>query len=267
MKCFINPKVFFRVIKALFALPKPKKKQLFDIVVSSIGLYGTPFTFVEDGLCTIHNSDFCNDSLFKKAYEKGRGTSSWRGWDLRWRAYLFCCFAESAKRIQGDYVECGVNLGGNARMLIEFLSFEKLQKNFLLFDTFSGFDSKLVSKEERSVTDGLYCYPSCLSEVQRTFAGFPFVKIIPGSVPDSLKTYPFSRICFLSIDMNCVAPEIAAFEYLWPFVSPGGVIFLDDYGFKAHFRQKEAFDLLSAKMNFRIIQLPTGQGLVIKPFA
>jgi hypothetical protein len=67
--------------------------------------------------------------------------------------------------------------------------------------------------------------------------------------------------------MNCVTPEIAAFEYLWPFVSPGGFIFLDDYGFKAHFRQKEAFDLLSAKMNFRIIQLPTGQGLVIKPFA
>lgn len=260
-------KLLLKGMKAFFSLPNPKRAQLLEIAASSVGLHGTPFTFLEDGLCTIHNSDFCKEPLFKKSYSAGQRTNSWRGWELRWRAYLFCCFAEHAKSVQGDYVECGVNLGGNARMLIEFLSFERLQRNLLLFDTFSGFDSRLLSSEERSSTHRLYPYFSCLSEVRKTFAGFSFVKIIPGSVPDSLKTYPFSKICFLSIDMNCVVPEVAAFEYLWPFISPGGVILLDDYGFRAHVRQKEAFDLLSASMNFRIIQLPTGQGLVMKPFA
>ena len=146
----------------------------------------------------------------------------------------------------------------------EFLSFEEMNKELLLFDTFSGFDPQLISEEERSVVQGLYAYGSCLTEVKKTFEGFPFVKIIPGSVPASLKDFPFKKICFLSIDMNCVAPEVAAFEHLWPFVSPGGVVLLDDYGFKDHFQQKKAFDLLGEALNFRVIQLPSGQGLILK---
>lgn len=235
-----------------------------DIGISSVGLYGTPFTFLEDGLATIHNSDFCEDPHFKGAYERGRLTNSWGGWELRWRAYLYCCFADYAKSVQGDFVECGVNLGGNARMLADFLPFQKMDKLLLLFDTFCGFDSDLISEDERSAISSLYKYQSCFSEVQKTFADFPFVRLVQGSVPDSLKTFPFCKICFLSIDMNCVAPEVAAFEHLWPCVSPGGIVLLDDYGFKAHFRQKKAFDLLSEQWGFRIIQLPTGQGLIIK---
>jgi predicted O-methyltransferase YrrM len=65
--------------------------------------------------------------------------------------------------------------------------------------------------------------------------------------------------------MNCVKPEISAFRFFWPRLSPGGVVILDDYGFKDHRRQKEAFDSLSKALNFKIIQLPTGQGLIIKP--
>ena len=264
MKYLTQLKKLLKGIKIFFGLPKPKKAQVLEITTSSVGLYGHPFTFLEDGLCTIHNADFCNDPLFQRAYAAGQSTGSWRGWELRWRAYLFCCFAEHVKSLPGDYVECGVNLGGNARMLVEFLSFEEMRKELLLFDTFSGFDPGLLSEEERSVAPKLYSYSSCLSEVKKTFEGFPFVKIIPGSVPESLKGFPFKKICFLSIDMNCVAPEVAAFKYLWPLVSPGGIVLLDDYGFRDHFQQKKAFDHLGGELNFRVIQLPSGQGLIMK---
>lgn len=264
--CFMSLKSLFRCMKSFAALPREKRDSFLDIGASSVGLYGTPFTFLEDGLATIHNSDFCKEPRFAKAYEAGKATKSWRGWDLRWRAYLFCCFAEYAKSLEGDFVECGVNLGGNARMLVDFLSFPRLQKRFFLFDTFSGFDPLLTSREEQLENSRLYSYPACLDAVQKTFCDFPFVQLIQGSVPDSLHSVKFNKICFVSLDMNCVAPEIAAFQYLWPFISPGGIILLDDYGFKSHFRQKKAFDHLSSQMNFRIIQLPTGQGLVVKSF-
>lgn len=259
-------KGFLKLIKIFLALPRPKKEALLEIAASSIGLHGEPFTFFEDGLCTIHNSDFCNEPRFRRAYAKGRSTDSWRGWELRWRAYLYCCLAEHAGSLDGDFVECGANLGGNAEMLTGFLSFPKIKKRLLLFDTFSGFDSTLLSDEERQMTSRFYSYRNCLTEVRQRFRKLPFVKIVQGSVPASLRSVKFKKICFLSIDMNCVAPEIAAFQYLWPFISPGGIVLLDDYGFKNHFRQKEAFDRLSSQMNFRIIQLPTGQGLVVKSF-
>jgi hypothetical protein len=63
--------------------------------------------------------------------------------------------------------------------------------------------------------------------------------------------------------MNCVEPEIAAVRYLWPRMVAGAAILLDDYcGGVAYLRQKGAFDLLAQEFGFRILALPTGQGLI-----
>jgi hypothetical protein len=247
-----------------FSLDRTRRRVLREIFSSKLGLHGTPFTFFEDGLCTIHNSDFCKEVRFKESYLKGVQTNSWNGWPLRWRAYLYCALAEYASMWKGDFVECGVNLGGNARMLINYLPFKKLRKRFFLFDTFSGFDEKQLSKGERATVLKAYNYRPAFQLVKALFKPFHYVSIIQGSVPHSLTRASIKNVCFLSLDMNCVHPEIAAFRYFWPKLSTGGVVLLDDYGFKDHHEQKAAFDKLSRKMNFRIIQLPTGQGLIFK---
>lgn len=245
-------------------LPRSKRATLKDILLSQVGLHGIPFTFSEDGLCTIHNSDFCKNTRFKQAYECGFKTNSWRGWHLRWRAYLYCCFAEQSTACEGDFVECGVNLGGNARMLVEYLNFIELKKRMFLFDTFCGFDTAQLTKRERALVKGRYDYRSSFDSVKTTFQDFHFVHLIEGSVPQSLKKVSINEICFLSIDLNCARPEVAALSYFWPKLSNGAVVLLDDYGFKHHEEQKVALDRLSLKLGFQIIQLPTGQGLIIK---
>jgi O-methyltransferase len=73
------------------------------------------------------------------------------------------------------------------------------------------------------------------------------------------------RVCYLSIDLNCVGPSIEAAERFWPLMSPGAVMVLDDYGFQLFRDQKEAFDLFAERIGVRILLLPTGQGLLIKP--
>lgn len=228
-------------------------------------MYGEPFLFREDGLATIHNCDFTSLERFKAAYAAGQATGSWRGHQLRWRAHVVCWAAAHAQRLEGDFVECGVNRGGNARMIIEYLGAQALVKRtFSLLDTYSGFVEEQLSPAERLAVAGLYQYPDCLSAVRHTFAEFPFVQIIPGAVPDTLPLVSSSRIAFLSIDMNCAAPEIAAAEYFWPRLCPGAVIVLDDYGFKDHREQKLAFDRFAADRGVPLLALPTGQALILK---
>jgi len=59
--------------------------------------------------------------------------------------------------------------------------------------------------------------------------------------------------------------QIAAARRLWPLMTLGGVVLLDDYGGGPAYRlQKEAFDALAKELGFHILALPTGQGLIIK---
>jgi hypothetical protein len=72
------------------------------------------------------------------------------------------------------------------------------------------------------------------------------------------------KVCYLSIDMNCKEPEIAAAEFFWDKLVSSGVIVLDDYGFTLHRAQKDAFDEFAFKRGVRVLSLPTGQGLIFK---
>jgi O-methyltransferase len=229
-------------------------------------MFGQPLRFHEDGLCTIHNCDFTASPRFLAAYAAGEATQSWKGWQLRWRAHVLCWAAEHATKLSGDFVECGVNRGGNARMIIEYIGGVPFTgRRFYLLDTFKGFAEQYLSEGEKQSLARIYAYPDCLEEVRRTFAPFPFAKVLPGPVPDTLAQVQSQSVAFLSIDMNCAAPEIAAAEFFWPKLCPGAIVVLDDYGFEAHVEQKLAFDRFAEQKSVPLLSLPTGQGLLIKP--
>ena len=122
-----------------------------------------------------------------------------------------------------------------------------------------------MSPQERETIGTAYQYDECFSAVQKEFADKPFVKLVRGSVPRSLTEVNIGPVAFLSIDMNCVAPEIAAARFFWPNIVPGGMVLLDDYGFTLHQMQRKAFDELAREWAVDILSLPTGQGLIIKP--
>src|SRR3984893_12099372 len=48
--------------------------------------------YLQDGLFTVHNSDFRKDQKFREAYRLGKATGSWGRQDVEWRAYV-CCWA------------------------------------------------------------------------------------------------------------------------------------------------------------------------------
>lgn len=107
-------------------------------------------------------------------------------------------------------------------------------------------------------------YQECYEFVKTIFAN-DNVEIIKGSVPETLSQVKTQKIAYLSIDMNCVEPEIAATEYFWEKMVSGGVVLLDDYGQQKHIEQKKGFDEFALQKGAQVLSLPTGQGLIIKP--
>jgi O-methyltransferase len=217
-------------------------------------------TYMADGLITRHCADFQQDIRFLAAYNKGKATGSWMNMDPRWRVYTACWAAAHAASIAGDFVECGVNRGGMARAIVEYVNFNRLGKRFFLLDTYQGFPA---GAQASSATAGLYS--DCYDEVVETFAPYPGVRIVRGVVPETLDAVDSMAISYLSIDMNSAEPEVEAVRRLWSRLACGAVVLLDDYGGGPAFsRQKNMLDALSKELAFTILALPTGQGLIVK---
>lgn len=229
------------------------------------GHYLGPITYDTDSLTTSNNCDFIKEPRFAKAYQTAVETKPWEGFTLQWRVYIVCWFADYVKNLEGDFVECGVNTGAYARAVIDYIDFQKLDKTFYLLDTFEGFPIEQITKEELKAGIAVYKdhYIDVYENVVNTFKDFN-VKIIKGRVPETLSQCDPSKIAYLSIDMNAVAPEIAAINYFWDKIVKGGVVVLDDYGFSLHTEQKYAFDAFAKQKNVTILSLPTGQGIMFK---
>ncbi|HEX8192590.1 MAG TPA: TylF/MycF/NovP-related O-methyltransferase [Allosphingosinicella sp.] len=221
-------------------------------------------TYYHDGLLSAHNCDFLADPHFQRAYAAGKATGSWWDHDLEWRAHVICWAAQRGLALGGDYVECGVHRGGFSRMLADYVGLDRhLDRKLYLIDTYRGVPKEFRSEGQEDVLESLYT--DSYRDVLRTFAPFPNAKVVRGRIPDVLPEVRPEQVCYLSIDLNCVEPSIAAADHFWPLMVPGAAMILDDYGFSGFFDQKVAFDGWALRSGVEILSLPTGQGLVLKP--
>ena len=219
-------------------------------------------SYREDGLVTTHNCDFTKDPQFQAAYASGERQQAMDG--IRWRTHVALWAAFHAKQLEGDFVECGVNRGFLSMSIMTYLDFNSMpDRQFFLFDTYSGLVPEMVTDEDSAAYRN--DYEECYEFVRSSFADFPNVNIVRGPVPDTLPSANISKVAYLSIDMNCTQPEIDALEFFWPLMTNGGVIVLDDYGFPGHEAQKAGADRVAESVGVKVLTLPTGQGLLIKP--
>lgn len=229
-----------------------------------------PIAYSEDGLYSSHICDFVSDPQFDPAYKRGMQAVG-RDYNFRWRVHTALWAARQAMRLEGDFVECGVNKGFLSSAVMHYLNWNSLNRDFYLMDTFCGLDEKELN--ERELAAGLMekskqQYPDCYAEAQANFREFKNVIFVKGTIPKTLKEVTTPKIAYLSIDMNCAGPEIAAIEYFWPKLVLGAVVVLDDYAYDSHGstrEQKRAFDQFTDKFGISVLSLPTGQGMIIKP--
>jgi len=154
--------------------------------------------------------------------------------------------------------------GGLALTVMHYINFKTLNQKFYLLDTFRGLSEKYILDEEKKLGKPRV-YEECFERVKETFKEFKNVVIIRGTVPDTLPQVKAEKIAYLSLDMNCTQPEIAAAEFFWDKLVSGAVIILDDYGWQGHIIQKQAFDKFALRKGVQVLSLPTSQGLIFKP--
>lgn len=210
-------------------------------------------------------------SAYKRGMNSGHAIGRARGSSLdihiEWRIHVCCWAALHAAKLGGDFVECGTNTGIMSLAVCDYIDFNSTEKDFWLFDTFSGMPLEQISEEElrgnRDKENEMYfdCYELTLEN----FSQYPRAKLVRGIVPETLCSVPIDSVCYLCIDMNILEPERAALAYFWPKLVAGGVVVFDDYGWSGYKLQKESHDRFAQENGTEILELPTGQGLLIKP--
>lgn len=234
--------------------------------------FNTRKHYVRDGLATVHNTRFLADSSFQTAYSRGIEAS--RGVDpqFEWRVHVALWAARAALRVPGDFVECGVNAGFISSAILQHLDWNSIHRNYYLIDTFAGpvttqFSADEIRKGRLDIANAALAagaYVTSVESVRANFAEWPAAHVVQGSVPAILKEIDVQPVAFLHIDLNCAAPERAAFEHFWPRLSPGAMVLLDDYAYAGYECQAEAMEEAARLVGANILSLPTGQGLIIK---
>lgn len=175
-----------------------------------------------------------------------------------WRRYVLACAAYHCVQLEGDFVECGAYTGVGMKTVIDYLGGKSFGKTFWGYDVFEHDDSMLNHAMPEHGA-GLY------ERVRAKFAHYPQVKIIKGRIPEVFDGASPEQISYLHIDLNQAPAEVAALDALFDRVVPGGIVVLDDYEWSGIYRpQKLAEAPWFDARHYRVMPLPTGQGLVIK---
>jgi O-methyltransferase len=174
-----------------------------------------------------------------------------------WRRYVLACAGFHCVQLDGDFVECGANAGVGVKTVVDYLGGRQFPKQFWAYDLFEH-SAEMINHAMPEHGPGLF------ARVQAKFEGYTQVHVIKGAVPGSLEGNSPERIAYLHIDMNQAPAEVAALDALFDRVVAGGIVILDDYEWLAYRQQKLAEDEWFDRRGYRVMPLPTGQGLVFK---
>ena len=220
--------------------------------------------YVQDRLITCQSPrTFMEDPAFLEAYKAGEATGSWGGNDIHWRVHVLCWAARQALNIEGDFVECGVNRGGYVKAIMDITDFRRTGRRFFLLDSFEGMPDAYVRRMSAGNRAIYAHYGDFYDEVRERFRDDPVI-LVKGVIPESLPRAAPEKVAFLSLDLNFAEPEAAALEHFWPRLQAGGVVVLDDHGFRGFEEQRVAHVAFARRHGVYILALPTGQAVMIK---
>lgn len=172
-------------------------------------------------------------------------------------------------KVQGDFVECGVWKGGSSMLMAyTLLGMNETGRKIYLYDTFTGMPKPTVKDNEiKSGQPALdiwkanqrkdhneYCYAS-LAEVKNNLGAtnYPLDNLVfaQGKVEDTIPGIKPGQIAILRLDTDWFESTDHELRNLFPLVSKGGVVIIDDYGCWSG--AKEAVDKYLTELNIPIL--------------
>ncbi|MCU0501789.1 MAG: TylF/MycF family methyltransferase [Anaerolineae bacterium] len=202
------------------------------------------------------NLSMLDDEAFVQAWRANIESPSDEA--IIWRRYILATSAFHCVQLDGDFVECGAYTGVGMKTVIDYLGGRAFPKVFWGYDAFEH-SPEMLNHPMPGLGPELY------PRIQDKFAEYPQVRLLKGLIPQVFADGCPDRIAYLHIDLNQAPAEIDVLTHLFDRVVPGGMVILDDYEWAGIYRpQKLAEDPWFDQRGYRVMPLPTGQGLVIK---
>jgi O-methyltransferase len=141
----------------------------------------------------------------------------------------------AVNKIRGDFVECGVFLGGAILAMSDFAHhFGLRDRRFHLYDTFAGFPDNTSEVDLRGNTVEFRPHANFLETVRdvisRSLCAPEQFEIIQGRVEETLRRTKPQAICLLRLDTDYYESSRVELIELYPLLCSGGVLIVDDYG-------------------------------------
>ena len=146
------------------------------------------------------------------------------------------------KEIPGEIVECGVFKGAS---FCRFATFREIfgsvfSKKIIGFDTFGNFPEAkfrddIDALKHQISSDGDHSIEvEKLEKVLKHKGIDRNIELVKGditkTVPKYVSDHPELKISLLNLDVDIYEPSVTVLEKLFPKISKGGIIILDDYG-------------------------------------
>lgn len=149
------------------------------------------------------------------------------------------CITDVLRRgVQGDLIEAGVWRGGAAILMRAVLKvYGDAQRTVWLADSFRGLPKPDAQRYPADARDRLWTQARLavsLEEVKANFTRYGLlddrVRFLVGWFHETLPSVPIDRLAVLRLDADMYESTIDALRYLYPKLSIGGYVVIDDYG-------------------------------------
>lgn len=247
-------------LAALLRLPGPVARKVDEVYGRRAG-----WTYMADGLGTLHYSPFLDDAEWSRLYD-----SMARDWyrdeivDARWRMWLLTSYARHARNLPGNYAEFGTYRGGCAWMVLSTADLQPTRR-FHLFDTFSGIPDRELTEDERAAGFAGRLSDTSVEYVRNLLEPWdPIPQLWPGDVFDTIPAAETGELAFLHLDLNAAAPTGHVLEHVYDRLVPGGIALFDDYGWPAYEDQRYVVEAFLRDRREELVALPTGQAVLTK---
>jgi len=220
-----------------------------------------------DGVATVHNLACLSEQRFKYSLSKAilAGGFDYQIYMSQHQA-IWC--ADTALRLNeaGSFVELGTAKGYTMTTILSAMDYQGKDLSKLsvyLFDSFSSDATDSRGFQRKEFGKNIY-YAESFEQAEDNFKNFSNVRLIQGTLPESLKNTEIQAISFLHIDLNAPQIEIECLKLLWEKVLPGGIILIDDFAYKGYEYTNSLFSELSDLLGVSILTTAWGPGIIIK---
>lgn len=143
------------------------------------------------------------------------------------------------ENIPGHYIETGVWRGGSCILMRGVLAANGVgDRNVYVADSFEGLPEPNPVAYPQDKDDQLYTYEELsvsLEQVKANFSAYDLlddkVVFVKGLFQDTLASLKTGPLALMRLDGDMYESTIVSLEALYPRLSPGGFVIIDDYGF------------------------------------